>query len=597
VSRILSRLERPHRIVLLALFAAALYLPALGRPALWEPDEGRYAEIAREMILSGDYITPRNDFVRYFEKPPLMYWTTAASMRLFGLDELAARLPAALFSIGEVVVTLVLAESVFGATAGMLAAIALALSPLVFGFARFLTLDPALAFFVTAALGCFYTATLRPDLGSGSGRMWLYASAAMVALGTLTKGPVALVICGGVALIYLLVERRARDLLRIPWIGCAVIYFAIVLPWFVLVARRNPEFLSYFFVHEHLHRYLANTEHSWGPWFLVAVAAGGTWPWLYFAPSGLRASAGASAGDEARYRSAVRFLAIWLAFVLVFFSIPRSKLGSYVLPGIPPIAIAAGIGLSRLSALSSPQIRRMLGRFAILNMIAALAGGLVLLFFARRLLPPLAAEGIIAMAILGVAAVAAFIVGRDAGGSPGAIAAVAGGVIAMMVVAMVARETASPLVSYRRLALAIRPYLKGGCLLASYRHQVQSLPFYTGRREAMVDYFGELGAERNNPDAAASFLRTDQLARQWASSCVVLIANRRDVDTLRRTLSPAPIRIACEGKKLALYNGPVTRPLALDCLVQNGKGSVVSRKGRGLVWTDSIYKLLSEKLR
>ena len=150
--------NRSLRLSVYALVAAILYLPGLGRPALWEPDEGRYAEIAREMVVSGDYVTPRDDFELYFEKPPLVYWTEAAAIEIFGVDEFAVRLPAALFSIGQVVLTAALAEAMLGASAGLLAGLALALSPLFFGLARFATLDPALAFFLTAALAAFYAA-------------------------------------------------------------------------------------------------------------------------------------------------------------------------------------------------------------------------------------------------------------------------------------------------------------------------------------------------------------------------------------------------------------------------------------------------------
>src|SRR6204780_2113549 len=126
--------SRPIRLAIYGLLAAILYLPSLGRPALWEPDEGRYAEIAREMVVSGDYVTPRDDFELYFEKPPLVYWANAASIGVFGANEFAVRLPAALFSLGQVVVTAALAEMMLGAATGLFAALALALSPLFFGF-------------------------------------------------------------------------------------------------------------------------------------------------------------------------------------------------------------------------------------------------------------------------------------------------------------------------------------------------------------------------------------------------------------------------------------------------------------------------------
>ena len=126
--------SRAGRIAMAAIVAAILYLPGLGRPALWEPDEGRYAEIAREMALSGDLVTPRNDYIRYFEKPPLVYWAQAGAIRIFGSTEFAVRLPAALFTVGEVALVCAIGDAMFGAAAGLLAALALALAPLVFAF-------------------------------------------------------------------------------------------------------------------------------------------------------------------------------------------------------------------------------------------------------------------------------------------------------------------------------------------------------------------------------------------------------------------------------------------------------------------------------
>ncbi len=141
-SVLLAARNRQLRPLVCAILAALLYLPGLGRPALWEPDEGRYAEIAREMVLTHDYVTPRDNWVRYFEKPPLVYWAEALSIKLLGANELAVRLPAAIASVAEVAVTAALGEAMFGAAVGLAAAMVLGLSPLVFGFARFATLDP-----------------------------------------------------------------------------------------------------------------------------------------------------------------------------------------------------------------------------------------------------------------------------------------------------------------------------------------------------------------------------------------------------------------------------------------------------------------------
>src|SRR5271163_250511 len=261
----MANARRPaFRLSLIAAAALILYLPGLGRPALWEPDEGRYGEIAREMYLSADYVTPRDNYVRYFEKPPLVYWTEAAAISIFGVNEFAVRLPAAVFSAAQVVVTAAIAEVMFGAAVGLLAAVALGLSPLFFGFARFATLDPALAFFMTAALGAFYLAARSNDFRSREGRRWFLVSAAMLALGTLAKGPVAPVLCGAIALSWLLLERRGHEIASMPWLLAIVTYSAIAVPWFLVAAHRNPGFLRFFFVHEHLQRYIENTEHGWG---------------------------------------------------------------------------------------------------------------------------------------------------------------------------------------------------------------------------------------------------------------------------------------------------------------------------------------------
>ena len=209
---LLAERNRPLRLLVCAMLAAILYLPALGRPALWEPDEGRYAEIAREMVLTHDYVTPHDNWVRYFEKPPLVYWAEALSIKLLGANELAVRLPAALASVAEVAVTAALGEAMFGAAVGLAAAMVLGLSPLVFGFARFATLDPALALFITAALGAFWAAARAPGFDGAAGRRWFLLSAAMAAAGTLTKGPVALVLDGrGRARLAAGRAARARD--------------------------------------------------------------------------------------------------------------------------------------------------------------------------------------------------------------------------------------------------------------------------------------------------------------------------------------------------------------------------------------------------
>ena len=575
--------NRPFRLTIYALLAAILYLPGLGRPALWEPDEGRYAEIAREMVISGDYVTPRDDFELYFEKPPLVYWAEAASIHVFGVSEFAVRLPAALFSIGQVIVTAALAEVMLGATAGFFAALALALSPLFFGFARFATLDPALAFFLTAALAVFYFAARDDSFSQPSARRWLLISAAMLALGTLTKGPIALVLGCAIALVWLAIERRLRQVAQMPLVWCGLIYAAIVIPWFILMEARNPGFMRFFFIHEHLERYVSSSEHGWGPWFFIPIVIGGAWPWIFFVPLGwsalrARAALPESSSPTSSQGSAASFLAVWFIVIFVFFSIPRSKLGSYILPALPPLAIVAGYGLARLPALDDASRRRLLGVVAIANLVlaAGLCAFLVFLELARPPIgPALGFDGLLIAAVMTAGAIAMYLFGRTASRLSYAIGALSMAMLVTVPLSARVREDASAISTYRNLANAVRPYLAGDCTLASYRHYVQSLPFYTRSRETRVEYWGELSEVSPPTPLKSPFLIGSEvrLRQIWSSgSCMVLIANDRDLKGLADSLKPAPVLIGCEGKKFALYNGALAPlPSAAACLESSVK--------------------------
>ena len=270
----------------------------------------------------------------------------------------------------------------------------------------------------------------KPTLSAG--RNWLYRAALFAALGTLTKGPVALILSGATGMAFLLIEGRGRELAQVPWFGCGLIVAAVNLPWFAAVSWRNPGFLSFFFIHEHLQRYAVSNEHEWGPYSFVVVVAVGLWPWICFIPIAIRemimpasdaaaaehnpdaafdprSEARAGVVDRDEVQRGLRFALIWFAVVFVFFSIPRSKLGSYILPGLPAAAILAGYGISRLRGIDPRRVSRILATIAAIDVIVVAAAIIAAPRVSEmRAIPALRPDLLVGVGAMALGAIAAF---------------------------------------------------------------------------------------------------------------------------------------------------------------------------------------------
>ena len=246
-----------------------------------------------------------------------------------------------------------------------------------------------------------------------------------------------------------------------PLVWCGAIYAAIVLPWFILMEARNPGFMRFFFIHEHLERYITSSEHGWGPWFFIPIVIGGMWPWIFFVPLGWSAMRAADASESDRApasspRSAASFLAIWFVVVFVFFSIPRSKLGSYILPALPPLAIVAGYGLAQLRALDDASRRRLFAVIAIANLVLVAA---VSSYFsnscAPSINPALGFDGLLIGGVLAAGAIAMYALGRTASRLPYAIGALA---LAMLVTVPLAARLRETRLRFPRIATWREPF-------------------------------------------------------------------------------------------------------------------------------------------
>jgi 4-amino-4-deoxy-L-arabinose transferase-like glycosyltransferase len=331
-------------LVLAAL--GVLWFGFLELRGLYFPDEGRYAEIPREMLATGDWLTPRLNGIPYFEKPPLQYWATAATFAAAGPDEWTTRLWPASAGLLAVVAVLLTARRLFSRRAGWMAAAVMGSCWGYFLGSQFVTLDMSLTAFMTCALCAFLLAQDARTDARGRRRFMLLAWA-LCALGVLTKGVVGIAL-PVLALAAYVALARDLALLRRLHVGAGLaVFLAIAAPWFVLVELRNPGFAEFFFVHEHLMRYTQPEHRRPGPWwYFVPVAVAFLMPWLPAIVAAVwhdrqRPSTGAPAFD------AERFSWCSAAAILLFFSLSSSKLPAYIMPGIGAVALAAAVPLAR----------------------------------------------------------------------------------------------------------------------------------------------------------------------------------------------------------------------------------------------------------
>jgi 4-amino-4-deoxy-L-arabinose transferase-like glycosyltransferase len=310
------------------LLLAVLWFGTLGIRPLYKADESRYGEISREMVASGDWVTPRLNGFKYFEKPPLQYWATAALFSVFGEKDWVARLWTALIGFAGIVLTLYAGNRLFGPPIGAYAAAILASSPLYVLLGQVNTLDMSVSVFLAAAIFAF-----------ASGRMLLFWAAC--ALAVLSKGLIGIVLPLAAIGLYTLVKWDWTVPLRIRPVAGGALFLAITAPWFIAVSAANAEFAHFFFIQEHFQRFTTEIHHRvHPPWYFIPVLLAGFAPWLL--------PLARSASLSIRTRSDAELLLwCWAVVVFVFFSASGSKLPPYILPIFPPLAMLAARGLTQ----------------------------------------------------------------------------------------------------------------------------------------------------------------------------------------------------------------------------------------------------------
>ncbi|MBK8336455.1 MAG: glycosyltransferase family 39 protein [Sterolibacteriaceae bacterium] len=480
-------LSRRWQLILLATLALA-WFGSLDHRRLIKPDEGRYAEIAREMAASGDWVTPRLNGIKYFEKPPLQYWVTAAAFKVFGEHDWSARVwPAATGFLG-ILLAWFTGRRLFGDTAGWLGAAALASSFFYLVIGHFNTLDMGLCFFLQLASSGFLLAQ-RAAASGASCRNWMLLAWAGAALAVLSKGLVSLVLPGATLVLYSLVTRDFFAWRKLHPLSGLAVFLAIAAPWHVLASLQNPEFARFYFIHEHFERFLTKVHGRVEPWwYFVPVLFAAALPWSTLAIHAALAQWKAR-GEAGR---ALRFLAVWCAFTLVFFSASGSKLPSYILPILPAFALIAGAFATRVS---SPAMAFHAGVTAIL---AAVALALV-----HRVTDRADADTPVALlqayeTVLLAAAGVWLFGGLLAVGLAyrrrirGAALSLAIGTFAMGMLAMLGHEHLSPSNSAWHIAQQVKPMLAPNAPIYSVRYFEHTLPYYLRRTLILVDYRDEM---------------------------------------------------------------------------------------------------------
>lgn len=474
----------------LVIAVAVIWFANLEYRKLIKPDEGRYAEIAREMVASGDWTTPRLNDLKYFEKPPLQYWATATAYTLFGEHQWTSRLWTALTGFAGILLVWFAGLRLFGRQAGGYAAILLGSSMLYALMAHINTLDMGVTFFLT--LGIVGLLLGQSEADKNKQRNWMLLAWAGLGLAVLSKGLMGLVLPGAALFIYMVVQRDFSVLKRMHWLSGMAVFLLITAPWFYLVMKANPEFFQKFFIYEHYTRFTTKDLGRYQPWyFFIPILLLGMLPWtLLMFDTLFKTWRGSKLPGKAF--NAARFLLVWVVFIYLFFTVSGSKLPSYLLPMFPALALLMGKQLVEMNA------RRLFWMIVPMLPLTLLAVGFAP-FTARLADTPLQVQGYSAYAWWLVAAALVWLLGVIAAlvllRRENKLMAVLVLAISTLLVAQLGTSGYNTIAKERSayfIAEAIRPYVKPEVPFYSVDTYEQTLPFYLKRTFTLVQYQDEM---------------------------------------------------------------------------------------------------------
>ena len=558
-----------HRdLLILFLLIGSFFCIGLGARPYITPSEARYIEIPRQMLATGDFLTPHINGVQYFEKPPLFYWLQAFFLS-FGDSEFFGRIATTLVVTLTCLVTYATGRLLYGRNAGLLATGALATSVMGYGLSRVAMLDAPVTLFLTCSIASFIAAQ---KTGQKKFYYFMYAAAA---LAVMTKGLIGIVIPAMVIGSWIIFTKNWKILKEARLFTGTLLFLAIAAPWHILMAMKHPEFLDFYFIHEHFTRFLSDEHKRTAPWWLfIAVTLAGAMPWiLLLTPflywryiisllslfSGYWYSEEYKASDDATYgkkqtadldlfcanilnKNFTLFLNLWIFLPLIFFSASHSKLIPYIFPIFPPIFIFIGKQLAdwwempiapKQLKINTTVIFTLTWGGCFIALIAAKSFTILLYGFVPALLVAIV---LFAKPITNKTSAKNLIIWIMVFGA-------ALGLTANYIAPQFDKRTIKSLIE------TLKPQLQTDDLVVAYNSYWQDLPVYLNRNVTIAGWTGELSfGTQHTPNAKDWMISTDEFWKKCAEAKTNVYVFMNDGD--HKNIKP---HTGCELRELSRY--------------------------------------------
>lgn len=555
-------------LALIAGLLALAYFLGLGSYPLFTPDEGRYSEVAREMIATGDFITPRLNGVVFLDKPILYYWLQASAMKLFGLNEGALRFWPAFFGIGGCLSLYLGGRLLFNRRTGIISALLLATSVLYYGAAHYANLDLEVAVLVSTTL-LFFLLGLKSDQPRQS-RLWIYAAYVFAGLAILTKGLIGIAFPMLIIGSWTLLLWKWDNVRKLRPFSGLVIMLAIVLPWYILAQMANPEFFHFFFIVQQVSRFLStndfNNQVPW--WFYLPIVLAGFLPWTLFIFGALLKNI-RQIWQNRQQQATNLYLLLWVILIFIFFSIPHSKTIGYILPIFPALALLVGNYLDQywesfFSAGKGFQALLMTVSFGLFAAACFLAPSIKALEVTPQLLPYLKGAGI-NFTITTFVLIYFFTRKNFAG--------ICSSIFASALVFFCVLVGSAPAInqnSTKALAMQIKGGLSANDEIVTFYKYFQDLPLYLERRITIVADWEDPGIPHNDnwlrelwygksfQDTQAWLINENTFWKRWNSEKrVYVLTNLKYYDTFKAKAKKRFYLLGQDNETVLVTNIPV----------------------------------------